>query len=120
MTILRDLKNGFVFMGLIIGLSGCVFLASPVPVIVDVSLTDSYRHDVSTLASDAFMGRKPGTEGVQMTIDYLVKTFEEIGLEPGNGDSYLQPVALQKSVVSLDGGLVVNGTAGKMVKIIIG
>ena len=110
----RNLSSRLIFTGLIIGLSGCVFLASPVPDIVDVSFTDSYRHDLSTLAADAFMGRKPGTEGGQMTIDYLVNAFEEIGLEPGNGDSYLQAVALKSGVLSVDGGLRVTSPAGEM------
>ena len=40
------------------------------------------------------MGRKPFTEGETKTIDYLQKQFASIGLEPGNGNSYVQAVPM--------------------------
>ena len=49
---------------------------------------------VKELGSDAYQGRKPFTEGEQRTITYLQKCFQEIGLTPANGDSYLQEVPL--------------------------
>ena len=52
------------------------------------------RH-VEILASDAYEGRKPGTNGEVLTVDYLVKAFERFGLRPGNADgTYLQEVPL--------------------------
>ncbi|RFF28111.1 MULTISPECIES: M28 family peptidase [unclassified Wenzhouxiangella] len=56
--------------------------------------SERYAEHVSTLASDAFQGRAPGTRGGRMTIDYLVREFSELGLKPGYGDSYLQPVPM--------------------------
>ncbi|MGE6381342.1 M28 family metallopeptidase [Shewanella baltica] len=53
-----------------------------------------YRTDVKTLASDAFGGRAPLSEGETLTLDYLVKAFKDMGLKPGFGDSYLQAVPL--------------------------
>ncbi|WP_376691198.1 M28 family peptidase [Wenzhouxiangella sp. EGI_FJ10409] len=53
-----------------------------------------YERHVQTLASDDYQGRAPGTRGGRMTIDYLVREFSEMGLEPGYGDSYLQPVPM--------------------------
>lgn len=38
---------------------------------------------VRVLASDEFEGRSPGTPGETKTVDYLVDTFKELGLEPG-------------------------------------
>jgi hypothetical protein len=52
------------------------------------------RH-IEVLASDAFEGRKPGTRGEALTVDYLVDTFKRHGLAPGNPDgSYVQEVPL--------------------------
>ena len=52
------------------------------------------RH-IEILASDAYEGRKPGTNGEVLTVDYLVKAFERFGLRPGNPDgTYLQEVPL--------------------------
>jgi len=56
--------------------------------------TEGYAEHVATLASDEFEGRAPGTRGGRMTIDYLVREFSELGLKPGYGDSYLQPVPM--------------------------
>lgn len=38
---------------------------------------------VRVLASDEFEGRAPGTNGEQLTLDYLQRAFEAAGLEPG-------------------------------------
>ena len=55
-------------------------------------LMDRYDENVKTLASDEFGGRAPGTRGERLTVDFLVREFAELGLKPGYGDSYLQPV----------------------------
>lgn len=55
---------------------------------------DTLANDIKVLASDSFMGRKPFTEGEMRTIDFLQKRFAEVGLEPGNGNSYLQEVPM--------------------------
>jgi Zn-dependent M28 family amino/carboxypeptidase len=49
---------------------------------------------IKILSSDAFMGRKPFTEGETKTLEYLQNEFERIGLEKGNGISYLQDVPM--------------------------
>ena len=53
-----------------------------------------YVHHLSTLASDAFEGRAPGTRGERLTLDHLVSAYEALGLAPGYGESYLQPVPM--------------------------
>ncbi len=56
--------------------------------------TDSLRLHVAELSDDSLQGRKPFTQGETKTIAYLQKKFKENGLEPGNGDSYLQEVPM--------------------------
>ena len=46
------------------------------------------------LSSDAFGGREPMSEGERMTLEFLEKRFQEMGLEPLFGDSFRQPVEL--------------------------
>jgi Zn-dependent M28 family amino/carboxypeptidase len=53
-----------------------------------------YAQTLETLSSDAFMGRLPMSEGEEITVNYLVEQFKAIGLEPGNGDSFIQEVPL--------------------------
>ena len=55
---------------------------------------DTLRNDISILAADSLLGRKPFTEGETKAINYLQKRFAAIGLEPGNGNSYLQEVPM--------------------------
>jgi Zn-dependent M28 family amino/carboxypeptidase len=57
---------------------------------------ERFAEHVATLASDEYQGRAPGTRGGRMTIDYLVRQFSEMGLAPGYGDSYLQPVPMNE------------------------
>lgn len=50
---------------------------------------------VRDITADAFEGRAPGTPGEDKTIDYLVKAFSALGLEPGGVEgSWIQPVPL--------------------------
>ena len=52
------------------------------------------RH-IKVLASDAYEGRKPGTEGENKTLRYIAGQFQAIGLEPAAGDGkWYQPVPL--------------------------
>ena len=55
---------------------------------------DSLAAHIQVLASDSFQGRRPFTVGEIRTVDYLQKEFTSLGLEPGNGNSYLQDVPL--------------------------
>lgn len=56
--------------------------------------TDSLLKHIEVLASDDFQGRKPFTAGETKTIAYLQQEFANAGLEPGNGNSYLQEVPM--------------------------
>ncbi len=49
----------------------------------------------TTLASDEFEGRAPGTPGEEKTVALLTARFQELGLAPGNPDgTYVQDVDL--------------------------
>ena len=55
---------------------------------------------VRVLASDEFEGRAPGTPGETRTIDYLVETFRNLGLEPGGAKgSWTQEVPLLRTQI---------------------
>lgn len=55
---------------------------------------DSLKLHVAELSHDSLQGRKPFTEGETKTIAYLQKQFKAAGLEPGNGDSFIQEVPM--------------------------
>ena len=47
------------------------------------------RYWISTLSSDEFEGRAPGTEGGQLTKNFISKTFQNLNLEPVDGSYFL-------------------------------
>ena len=55
---------------------------------------DSLTQHINILASDSFEGRKPFSAGEIKAVDYIQTTFKNLGLEPGNGNSYIQDVPM--------------------------
>ncbi|WP_242920852.1 M28 family metallopeptidase [Pontibacter liquoris] len=56
--------------------------------------TDSFGRYLREISADELEGRKPFTNGEKKTLAYLEREFKALGLEPGNGDSYLQEVPM--------------------------
>jgi Zn-dependent M28 family amino/carboxypeptidase len=50
---------------------------------------------VSELASDRYEGRAAATEGYRQAAAWLVSEFARLGLKPGAGSSFIQPVPFQ-------------------------
>lgn len=97
---------------LLIGLSALVFACEPKQdsassdMVID-TLTIA-RH-IEILASDDFKGRMPFTEGETKTLNYLETQFKQIGLAPGNGDSFYQDVPLVELTPSPSATLEIGG-----------
>jgi Zn-dependent M28 family amino/carboxypeptidase len=68
-----------------------------------------YESHIAVLASDEYEGRLPFTEGEKRTIAYLEDHFKQIGLEPGNGSSYLQEVPMVEITATTDPEMVIRG-----------
>ena len=77
---------------------------------VDAIDAADFAEHVKVLASDEFQGRAPGGEGERNTVEYLTAEFRAAGLQPANGDSYLQGVPLvsitaeQVTPLAIEGG----------------
>ena len=68
----------------------------------------------ATLASDAFEGRAPGSEGETKTVEYLTEQFAALGLTPGNPDgTWVQAVPLV-GITSLSGDSLVVSRDGNV------
>ena len=64
------------------------------PALASITTNDLLKH-IQVLASDEFEGRAPGSPGEQRTLDYLVRQFKAIGLQPGNPNgTFFQNVPL--------------------------
>ncbi|TWT22381.1 M28 family peptidase [Luteimonas marina] len=78
---------------------------------------DDFRTLVTTLSSDEFEGRAPGSAGEDKTVDYIQAQFERIGLQPGgDNDTFFQTVPMvettadESTVLRLDS----NGNAREL------
>ncbi len=86
------------------------------------SKTESYQFQVVdlepnliTLSSDEFMGRMPFTEGEKLTTSFLESKFKEMGLEPGNGDSYFQEVPMVSIITYPEQSIEFKAAQGSVV-----
>ena len=86
------------------------------------SKSESYQFQVAdlepnliTLSSDEFMGRMPFTEGEQLTTSFLESKFKEMGLEPGNGDSYFQDVPMVSIITYPEQSMEFKSAQGSVV-----
>jgi len=77
----------------------------------------AYRKHIEVLSSDAFEGRATGTEGEKKTLAYIEQQFRAAGLEPGNGDSYLQAVPLVRIQPHTEPVMQVRGPAGQSLEL---
>jgi len=93
-------------------LQGCRFSHSESETTAVSFNRDSLAGHIIVLASDSFQGRKPFSPGEKMTLDYLVNEFRSMGLEPGNGDSYLQEVPMVKITPEPDSLMKVESAKG--------
>ena len=75
------------FLALLLGISILITSCSD-------SLSDTsdgrLRYWISTLSSDEFQGRAPGTEGGKLTKNFISKTFKDLDLEPVKGSYFLE------------------------------
>ncbi len=81
---------------------GGIALAAPKGAAIDESM---FRAHIARLAADEFGGRKPGTEGEKLTLDYLEAEFRKLGLKPGNGTSFRQEVPMVEITAAPDAAL---------------
>lgn len=75
-------------------LAGAALLTSASAYARGVSEADLRSH-IEILASDAFEGRKPGTEGEAKTVKYIAEQWSKAGVKPAAADgSWFEPVPL--------------------------
>ena len=79
---------------------------------IDSLTAEGLASHIETLASDAFEGRRPASPGEERTVAYLHEQFERIGLDPGNGDSWDQPVPLVAITAANAPALTFRGRTG--------
>lgn len=75
-----------------------------------ITTQDLHQH-IRTLSSDAYEGRGPGGVGETLTVAYLTRQFQSLGLVPANPDgSYTQKVPMVGIQSQTSAQLTLNGT----------
>ena len=66
---------------------------------------DRWWAHVTFLADDGMRGRQTGSPGHKRAAEYVAEQFKKIGLRPGAGTSYMQPVPFVSRRVLEDTGI---------------
>jgi len=65
---------------------------------------EDFASRLQKISGDAFEGRKPGTIGERMSTAWIKDQFEQIGLKPGDGASWIQTVPMvETTLLDADG-----------------
>ena len=74
---------------------------------------DAIKAHIAYLADDRLQGRKSGTPGYQMAVDYVTKQLKDLGAQPaGEGGTYLQKVRLRRAFLKSDATFAVRDAQG--------
>src|SRR5580700_4139400 len=57
---------------------------------------------IQFLADDKLQGRDVGSEGFQKAVEYVSTQFERLGLKPGGGNGYQQPIKFERRTLIAD------------------
>ena len=70
---------------------------------------DAFRAHVTFLADDLLEGRDTGSRGYDIAARYVATQFAALGLRPGNGESWYQPVEFVRFTVAGAPTMIVAG-----------
>lgn len=93
------MQRRLLLAGLALALTACAEKPAPVSIPEKESLALINQHNLLShleyLASDELAGREPGTPGYALAAQYVADQYADIGLAPGNQDSFFHQVDLQ-------------------------
>ena len=75
-----------------------------------LGIEEELHQHISVLSADEFGGRAPASPGETLTTNYLVEHFRALGLQPGNGDSFLQEVPVTEITADSNTVLALRGS----------
>ncbi len=86
--------SGAILCLLILALFGCTGKEQSLQSALESITAQDLAKDTEILASDAFEGRAPASDGETKTINFLEDEFQKLGLRPGNGQSFFQEIPM--------------------------
>src|SRR5262245_7567691 len=80
---LAGLASIFCLAHLLLSSPACLAAPAALEPALESLRAEALLGHIQRLSSDAFEGRSPGTRGEELTVEYLVSQFQQIGLQPG-------------------------------------
>ncbi|MHC1779376.1 MAG: M28 family peptidase [Bacteroidales bacterium] len=75
---------------------------------------DNLKRVVKEISDDSFMGRKPFTQGEELSVEYLANELKNIGFEPAFNGSYFQQVPMIQITSCVNGDVALKFNDGVM------
>ena len=73
-------------------------VSKPVSAALEQVQPEAIKAHIAYLADDRLLGRKAGTPGYQMAVDYVTQQLKTLGVQPaGEGGTYIQKVRLRRA-----------------------
>lgn len=114
---MRNLKLTLLLSGLLAtstGFSQTIKVEKPVTKAMQKVEATAIKAHIDYLADDKLLGRKPGTPGYQMAVDYVVDQFKNTGVEPaGENNTYLQTVRLRQATTAPGATITLTTSTGQ-------
>jgi hypothetical protein len=94
---------------------------APVQQALDQVQPDAIKAHIAYLADDRLQGRKAGTPGYQMAVDYVTKQLKDLGAQPaGEGGTYIQKVRLRRAFLKSDATFAARDAKGTVLPLTAG
>ncbi len=78
----------------------------------NTALTTAIKNHVQYLADDKLEGRRTGTKGESLAMQYVIDQYTKAGIEPKGSDGYIQPFEINEGKqITTSNQLVINGKA---------
>ncbi len=78
-------------------------ISKEVATAMELASADQIKADITYLADDKLMGRKPGTPGYKMAADYVIEELKKNGVKPaGDNGTWLQSLLMRSATLDLN------------------
>ncbi|GAB3650847.1 M20/M25/M40 family metallo-hydrolase [Hymenobacter agri] len=113
MKFLFTLSTAFLLSGTAAQAQTPLTVPAPVKQALEQVQPEAIKAHIAYLADDRLLGRKAGTPGYQMAVDYVTDQLKKMGVQPaGEGGTYVQKVRLRRAFLKPGATLAVREWQG--------
>ncbi|WP_410221871.1 M28 family peptidase [Pedobacter sp.] len=78
-------------------------ISKEVATALELASAKQIKADITYLADDKLLGRKPGTPGYKMAVDYVIEELKKNGVKPaGENGTWLQTILMRSATIEPD------------------